>query len=297
MGNHGDEKGIAWCGEEENMRVRFCDKGNRTSAEVSAAIGVVSAIMLQRRVLLVNEYSAGEGLEAGFNVKSTAMIESDVISSMADFGMDAVLRLSSTQQLHIDNLADYTFPVIQGQLDLVSGRTDSIIDPHSVDQFKSSLNEVYNLADRRYDMVISNSSSCFRYDSVSTLVDHNNQELQVMVVNQNRVELDTVLGYEAYIGFPIVIYHYDPHSKWNISNIRRRYDCNNPIYGIPYSTGFIDAWNNRDIARYLRRKSLLSHRRLQRDSLLSGLLQLSEGLVGMMSVPLSESMTNNYKGA
>lgn len=287
------------------MRVRFYDNGKGTSAEVSAAFGVVSAIMLQRRILLVNENSAGEGIEEGINVRSSAVIELDVMSSMADFGMDAVLRLASTQQLHLDNLTDYTFPVIQGQLDLVSGRTDSEIDTLSVDLYKSALLEVYKLADRRYDMVvISNNSFCSRCDTVSTLVDHKNQELQVRVVNQNRVELDRVLGYEA-VGnlnesinrFPIVIYHYDPHSKWNISNIKRRYNCKNPIFGIPYSTGFIDAWNNRDIVRYLRRKSLLSHRRLQRDSLLSGLLQFSEGLVGMMNEPISESMTSNYKGA
>lgn len=286
------------------MRIRFCDNGQRTSAEVSAAIGVVSAIMLRRRILLVNENLAGEGIEAGFKLRSLAVLETDMLSSMTDFGMDHVLRLSSTQQLHMDNLSDYTFPVIQGQLDLISGRTAAVTAAFSRNQYKSSLSEVYTLADRRYDMVISNSSSCSCCDEVSTLANYKNQELQVMVVNQNREELDHVLGCETrkklnggIHRFPLVIYHYDPHSKWNINNIRRRYDCKNPIYGIPYSTGYADAWNNKDIVPYLKRNLLLSPRRSQRNLWLYGLLQLSEGLAGMMNEPLSESMTSNDKGA
>lgn len=286
------------------MRVQFYDCGNGSSAKLSAAVGLVSAIMFKKRILLINENSAGNGIEAGFNIRSSIAIESDAMSPIVDFGIDALLRLSSTQQLHLDNFADYTYPVIQEQLDLVTGRSDHALHFLSSEQFKSSLIQIYKLADRRYDMVITDGCSCNRSDTNSILLDHKSQRLRVVVVNHNREELDRVIGYEeveklkeGMNKIPIVIYHYDPDSKWNIRNIRRRYDCNNPIYGIPYSTGFQDAWNNGDVSRYLRRNLLLSHRRLQRHSLLSGMLQLSEGLLEMMNEPLGKSLSSNYKGA
>ncbi|MNP83332.1 hypothetical protein D3C76_1822390 [compost metagenome] len=47
-------------------------------------------------------------------------------------------------------------------------------------------------------------------------------------------------------------------------------------------TGFKDAWNDKDIVRFLRRKLLFPKQSNKRDSLVFGMLELSEALLRMM---------------
>ncbi|MNW52136.1 hypothetical protein D3C74_296450 [compost metagenome] len=179
------------------------------------------------------------------------------------------------------------------------------------------MNSLYSVAEEAYDIVVKNRSRCSGTTScLSTCVpgcygEPEGLDIELIVVDQKRSMLENVIKEqlekrpaicERRIGQSmVVISDYDDRAKWNINNIKRKYDCKVPIYGIPYDTGFSDSWNDKDIVRFFRRGLLLPRQVHRRDSLLFGVMQVVHALLKMMEQAMASSSStacsSDVKGA
>lgn len=265
-------------------RVVFWDYGHGGSAELTAAAAVYMATAYPQRVLLVNEALSGTGVEGGM-VRYRDTNGADNLK-LSEYGMDALLRLTANQRLMKVNIADYTTSVIRGKLDLVAGR--SLANMADLQAMEQQVERMYSVAEEVYDLVftrpeINGLSRINAAESVSE-----KKMIGIVTMHQNRQELERFFEEYAaqdtgasYKTDAIVLRHYDSRSHWTVSNIRRRFNCDLPMYGIPYSTRFNDAWNNTQLVRYIR-----LYWRMTRSSpdqeVLTGLSKLTAGLLELL---------------
>lgn len=280
------------------MKIVFSDNGNGVSDELAAAAGLTIALKYESKVLLVNEQCAESGIDYGFNTPKMALVEKTLGQAeyhLPEYGVDALLRLSSNQRLTKHNITDYTYPIIPGRLDLASGRNLANQGGIAAGIHKTPLELMYNVAESAYDIVIKNQSVCSKCSRLimcpcsQSLIENETEAengINILILEQKRSDFEQVykkyqnnhrMDYQA-----IVISNYDDQSKWNMHNIKRKYDLKVPVIGVPGDTGFKDAWNDKDIVRFFRRKLLLPKQGPKRDSLVFGMLELAETLVRLV---------------
>lgn len=262
-------------------RIIFWDYGHEGSAEVAAAAAIGMSLTHPGRILLLNEVKAGTNVEAGFSLSDQYQDRGAL--PLTEYGIDALLRLAANQRLSAANFSDYTQPVIKGKLDLVSGSREECLE--NSHESGEKLGRVYAAAEQAYDFIFTGSR--FSSGAVAVAGPHNlpiGRLLSVAVLRQNRLELERFFGdvvretNGANVTDAIVIQHYDHRSQWSAGNIRRRFGCKLPLYVIPHSTEFMDAWNNMNILRFIRLHRLLPRRRPAKEEFMSGLANLCDGL-------------------
>ncbi len=267
-------------------RITFWDYGNDGSSEIAAAGAVGMALTYPGRVLLLNKDKAGAGVEAGFSIPGKLQERAE--SPLEEYGIEALLRLAANQRLRAANFSDYTHPVIKGKLDLVSGcREESVGRSHELGE---TLQSVYSAAQQAYDLIFTRSR--ISGDSAflpSPLHPPASRVISVAVLRQNRLELERFFEETATeqhnlrFADAVVLQHYDSRSHWSASNIRRRFGCKLPLYVIPHSTEFMDAWNNMNIVKFITLHRLMPRRGPVKENMLSGLANLCHGLYSLTS--------------
>lgn len=274
-------------------RIVFWDFGHGGAEGIAAAVAIAVALYHRQHILLVNEAEAGYGVEQGFPVQDHIAAAGDG-KMVAETGTEALLRLLHNRRLSRHNFADYTRPLINGRLDLVAGARGGI--DKQVDEIL--LQQLYAIAEDSYELVLLHRSGRFIPN------EELEPELLFPVLHQNRTELDhffelyrSSLQNSANRVSGIVLRNYDRQAKWNIANIRRYYDCDLPIYGICYETGFADAWNERDLLRYFRRIQLPGRTGTKRGTLLEALQELAEGVIELCGKYTVSRSPSNDKGA
>ncbi|MNM96406.1 hypothetical protein D3C81_1088820 [compost metagenome] len=317
MGNSQNKKGTSCRGKETGMRIVLSDNGNGISDELAAAVGLTIALKYQRKVLLVNEQCTESGVEYGFNIPKMTLVDKTMSQAdlqLPEHGVDALLRLSSNQRLTKQNITDYTYPIIPGRLDLASGSKTTNHGGVSSEIWKTSMESMYSVAERVYDIVIRNQSVCRKCSSLimcpcsQSYINNEierESEINILIMEQKRSDFEQVykryqennrMDYQA-----IVISNYDGNSKWSINNIKRKYDFQVPVIGVSSDTRFKDAWNDKEIVRFFRRNLLLPKQGQKRDSLVYGMLELSEALLKIVvqtsSLAKRDLCSSGVKGA
>lgn len=275
-------------------RIIFWDDGHGGSAEIAAASAVGMALTYPGRILLINEDQAGTSVDAGFSLSDEFRDRGN--PPLEEYGIDALLRLASNQRLCAANFSDYTQPVIKGKLDLVSGTRNECSEYSS--EAGEMLNRVYAAAEQAYEIIISRSrisSGAFVETKTNPLYMQTGRIKRVAVLRQNRLELERFFaGMDCETNWAtvtdiIVLQHYDPRSHWSAGNIRRRFGCQLPMYSIPYSTEFMDAWNNMNILKCIRLHRLLPRRGPVKEEMLAGLAGLCDGLYRLSAERAADS--------
>lgn len=249
-------------------KVVFWDLGYGGSAEVAAAFGVQAGLHEKYHFLLMNCGYSGTGLEEGFPPRDNELGK-ELRMPVQDHGMEALLRLAESGKLLQANMTDYTYPLLQGRLDLAEGMQSISNSRHPLHSVE--LEAILNMAERLYDIIIMQLSGAGSLYSDRL----REEDTLIAVLRQNRLELDTFFEMagrsETIRGIAplaIVIHQYDAASKWSLQNIKRRYNCEVPMIGIPYHTEFSDAWNGQDIISFFRRYRLLKGRGYEREQFL-----------------------------
>ncbi|AZK47383.1 hypothetical protein [Paenibacillus lentus] len=278
-------------------KIIFWDLGYGGSAEVAAAFSVQAGLHDKYHLLLMNYGYSGTGVEEGFLTRNREL-DRDLRLPVQDYGMEALMRLAESGRLYQANMMDYTYPLLQGRLDLADGmQTNS--DPRDPAYFQH-LEAILNMAERYYDIIVTQVSGL-----ESILMDSlREDDILIAVLRQNRVELDTFFKLvdvsDAGRGnkpMALVIPHYDAASKWSLQNIKRRYNCEAPMIGIPYHTEFNDAWNGQDIIGFFRRYRLLKGRGYEREQFLFSCKELARlALTGTVRSKTS-AIDDKMKGA
>lgn len=263
-------------------RFVFWDGGLGGAAEAAVSTAVTLGLRFPQRLLLVNEAPAGRGLEEG--IGQTVRLYGDTFGEGAvpEHGLDALLRLQSSGRLTISNFADYTVPLLRGRLDLVCGTR--LVDSAGKEMDHEGIAEILAIAEQSYDGLILQE----RNRRLSELLQEQREGDVLVAVMPHRLGIldDWFAEAAPYLGesnrrLLFVISPFDPRSRWGINNLKRRYSGMQRLIGIPYHTGFSDAWNARNILMYFRQSPVWSKRKGERELLLKGYSELGDMLLEM----------------
>ncbi|WMT42916.1 hypothetical protein RE628_11880 [Paenibacillus sp. D2_2] len=273
-------------------RIVIWDYGYSGAEDIAAAIAIVTSLYQRRRVLLINEEDVGHGVEQGFPVYDAAVNRDS--SKITETGTEALLRLLITQRISRYNFVDYTRPLINSRLDLIPGASGGLNRQADA----ALLQQLYAVAEDVYEFVFLHRSG------MSLPVEEAEEVLLLPVLQQNRIGLDPFFAYYRSCSEVsrnkvkgIILRNYDRQAKWNIANIKRYYNCEIPIYGICYDTGFADSWNEHDLLRYFRRIHLPGRMGAKRGTMLEALQELGGALSAVSDNYLPPSSLSDDKGA
>ncbi|GGH22729.1 hypothetical protein [Paenibacillus segetis] len=257
-------------------RIVFWDSSHGGSAQIAASVAITLSLHFNKRLILANGGRFNTGFEEGFPLGG------DHSSLLSEYGMDALLRLAACQRLSKGNISDYTLSLLRGRLDLVSGRKIGPEGLLGMAASKSDVEQILLVAEQYYDLVLLHSMG---EKGLQQLAYNDEDDVLVVVLCQSRVQLDTFFSDQikskVFAGKKLVlaICQYDRASRWTLQNIKRRYNCEVPMYGIPYHTGFADAWNARDILSFFRRHRLTNRRGPDKLELVSSYHELSGNIL------------------
>ncbi|MCG7409172.1 chromosome partitioning protein ParA [Paenibacillus sp. ACRRX] len=172
-----------------------------------------------------------------------------------DKGLDALDRMIRSNRLTSEGVRDYTQPIIQERLDLLSGTEKA--DEATYHAMNDTLQPIFDYAKRYYNTVLLDVHSGCGNPVTNQLLAQS--ELIVVCLNQNVQVLDRFFAKKDWPQalndkpYMILLGQYDPHSKYKLSNIARKYNVRVPMYTVPYCTPFRDACNDRDVRSFFMR--------------------------------------------
>ncbi|WP_223066249.1 hypothetical protein [Paenibacillus caui] len=261
------------------------------SAEIAFSMAVTSSLVNPEKCLLLHVGRKGDGAEQGIVPVNRRVGPSYL--PLADEGMDALTRLAASGRLNSRNISDYTLPMISNRLDLATG--SELSEDMDCAKKEQIYRNIWRAAAGCYERIYVQGADWRTADSMMAEGD-----VAVAVLRQNRVVLEQFFsrlqGMETALIRPcmIAISHYDAFSSLSVRNIRRMFGSRIPIVGVPYNTGFSNAWNNSEAAAFIQRNLSSSGRSRQNAPFITALKQLVK-----YSLALSKSAgsASDEKGA
>ncbi len=173
----------------------------------------------------------------------------------SNIGVNALIRLVTSNKLTSDAIQNYAKPVLKSRLDVLYGMNTKDLDGYN--DLVNNLPYITRKAAEIYDLVfIDIPKSSNEKFVLNTLAD---AEIVVCVVNQDTVKLD---GFFENINSMeelkdktklFVIGDYENRARINISNIKLRSTIKDPIYAIPHNYLFADACNSGNVIDFFYR--------------------------------------------
>jgi len=233
-------------------RVVFWSPYESMTANTHTAIAVSSVMGLTHKVtsLLMQANFNSRKIESSFTpyeeLKQAGVFEN------SNIGINALVRLISSNKLTSDSIQNYAKPILKDRLDILYGMSADDIDGYN--QIMSNLPYMTRKADEIYDLVFVDLPKSLDNKAVMDTV--SDSEVVVCVINQDAVKFsdffdilnnNEVLKDKQKI---IVIGDYEANSKFNVKNVRLKYRVKDPIYVIPHNYLFADACNSGDVRNF-----------------------------------------------
>lgn len=220
------------------MQVSFWSNvhGQTATTLNMVAAAVMAALEYRLKILVTHNHFDKSGLETSLMDRKYLKAE---LTELSDSGIDALSRFIKFNKVDRENISNYSTTLIKNKLDLLMGTTNT-----SRELYMNDLNDVIDLilssAQEYYDLILIDVSSG-KNDLSNKILEHSN--LVVVNLNQNISVLDDF--FEAYGTFldkcVFLIGRYDSDSRFNLKNIRRRYNIKRDMAVIPYNIEFSDA--------------------------------------------------------
>ncbi|MGG3806078.1 hypothetical protein [Metabacillus fastidiosus] len=215
------------------------------------AASSILAIEEDVRVMITQTQLAHSTLESAFLKDQD---EGDLLA-FSDTGLDALERLARSKRLTPEKVADYTIPVLHNRLELLLGsaRPKNLLQENT----NSVLDTIFTVAKKHYDYCFIDVHSGTRNSMTNRVLEE--ADMIVVNLNQNIQLLNRFFSKEDWLEaldnkpYVIVLSQYDPNSQYSVKNIKRRYNCKQPILTVPYNTAFRDSCNDRNTIEYFLR--------------------------------------------
>ncbi|KAA8785980.1 CO dehydrogenase nickel-insertion accessory protein CooC1 [Paenibacillus sp. 4624] len=247
----------------------FAEMGCSSSALMSA---YATAFQYKARVLLVNTGPANCGVESGIIQDEKSSTEKSY--SFEENGWDAVERLFISGSLNKHNLKDYTKPLLKERLDLLTGSVYG--NERSAIEKGELIKKLLEIANQCYDLVLLDADQ----SNVNSQLILQQADVVVVVLNQNMRNLEHF--FEKILPeqiterkLHVLINKYDSNSRATLANIKRGFRYKGSLSAVPYTTGYLDAINRRDVPRYLQLESLTEKKQVQKGSFASSMAELA----------------------
>lgn len=253
--------------------ITFWSPFSGTGSTSSALIGAYAmALQYRTRILLVNTGPVGSSTEAALPPKEIEDLGS--VFTFEEGGWDAIERLHISGSLNKHNLRDYTKPLLKDRLDLLTGRINRL--ERTSQEHVETLKRLLDVANEYYDLVLldadrAGTSAQILLDQADYVVVNLNQNMRDLEHFFEKIRPEHMSDQKLHV----VLNKYDPHSRATITNIRRRFRYKGSISVLPYTTGFLDAFNRRDAAAYLQLEGLSNHKDIRKGSFAASMAELA----------------------
>jgi len=169
----------------------------------------------------------------------------------SNLGIDALERLARSNRLTPSTVKDYTDSILRDRLELLRGTAKPNED--MFESIQDVIESIFESAKGFYNFSFIDVNSGTRNKLTKAVL----ATSDVIVVNlcQNIAVLDEFFEKEqpAFLKDKkhiIVLGQYDRHSKYSVSNIKRMYKPEAPIFTVPHCTGFMDALNDKTVIEF-----------------------------------------------
>ncbi len=220
------------------------ERGMSGSTHTAIAVSTLMGIAHKTTCLLMQTNFGSKKIESSFTpydeLKASGAFEN------SNIGVNALIRLVTSNKLDASAIQNYAKPVLKGRLDILYGVNSK--DKEGYLQLVNNLPYITRKADEVYELVFVDIPKTTGAEYLrNTLAD---SEIVVCVVNQDSVKLDDFFNRINTIPEIkdkqkiIVIGDYNAKSKYNVKNIRLRYKVADPIFTLPHNYIFADACND-----------------------------------------------------
>lgn len=227
-------------------QVAFWSPNGSKTGSTSLLASVASVVALERDYtsLILSTNYMDNSLEKSFINVGKLKARSSI--DFTDVGLDALERLIKSNKISVENLVDYTTPILKGRLDLMFG-----IQKNSQETYNKILEllpGVIKCSSTVYDITFLDIVSGQPDDRVKTILEMSD----VIVVNVDQsmnsledffenVTKSNLLKSKKVI---LVIGRYDRYSKYNSKNLAKYFKYKDKIFTLPYNTQFFDMQND-----------------------------------------------------
>lgn len=219
------------------------NQNGSTAIAASVASNVALDLSKGYSSLLVTTNYKDDTLESAF--KDIEKLTSRSTIDFTDVGLDALDRLIKSGKLSIENLKDYTTPILKGSLDLMFGTQKK--EKELYHKLMDIMPNILECAEASYDITfvdVQNGDPDVYVKKVLEMSD-----LIVVNISQSMALLkdfffnivnSDILREKKYV---LVIGKYDRHSKYHAKNISKFFKLKQKIFTVPYNTQFFDMQN------------------------------------------------------
>lgn len=216
------------------------------STTITASVASTIALDLSKgysSILITTNYRDNT-LESSF--KDIEKLTSRSTIDFTDVGLDALDRLIKSGKLSIENLKDYTTPILKGSLDLMFGTQKK--EKELYEKLMQIMPNILDCAEAAYDITFVDVQNGQPDEYVQKILEKS--DLIVVNVSQslallkdffNNVVNTDLLREKKYV---LVIGRYDRHSKYNVNNLKKYFKTKDKIFTVPYNTQFFDMQND-----------------------------------------------------
>lgn len=220
------------------------DESSTGSTYVAIAVATLMGIEHKSTCLLMHGNYGSKKIETSFtpydDLKNSGTFEN------SNIGVNALIRLVTSNKLSSDAIQNYAKPVLKERLDILYGMTQK--DVEGYESLVNNLPYITRKADEVYDLVfVDIPKGTNKKYVLDTLAD---AEVIVCVVNQDVVKFDNYFNalnrLEALKGKSkiMVLGDYEAKSKYNAYNLKSKYRQKEQIYTVPHNFVFNDCCND-----------------------------------------------------
>ena len=227
-------------------QVSFWSPIGNQFGNTSLLASIASVVALERDYtsLMLSTNYMDNSLETSFinvgKLKARSTID------FTDVGLDALERLIKSNKISVENLTDYTTPILKGRLDLMFGSQKDSSETYN--KILDLMPGVLKCASTIYDISFVDIVSGTPNERIMKILAQS--DLIVVTVNQSMRILeeffDTIINTDILKEkkFILVIGKYDRYSKFNAKNLTKNFKYKGKIHTLPYNTQFFDMQND-----------------------------------------------------
>ena len=210
----------------------------------SIAVSTLMAIEEDFSNLLLHGHWQAKKIESSFTDYES--LKAQNVFNSSSIGITALARLVESNKLTPESIRNYAKPVLKQRLDVMYGT--NVASREQFSQLTNSLSMVIAKANETYDLVWIDSPKGVEKEYITETLE--NADYVICTINQEAVFLEEAI--EKYLNNDVLknkhkmllMCDYEPRSKYNIPNLRRKYGIKEPIYALPHNYLFADACND-----------------------------------------------------
>ncbi len=261
------------------MLIAFWSSHHGQTGSSTNLIALSLAIALNEKAKVLVSHS-----QNGENQVERALvpdIDTYLEDTLCNYGLEPVLRLTKNGLLSIDNLSDYTIPLLKNNgYDLLAGVRRKMDGTQEKIVYENAFLKAIDIANKKYDYVFVDLASGFVNELSKRII--NISDMVVININQNKYLLETIKNSEYIESIRkksiFCIGRYDDSIKANKKNIDRKYKLKKVI-SVPYSAQMIDLINRGEVLELFGRNIL--EKKKERSKFFDEILKSANFLVDM----------------